>query len=153
MATLQMFCKSLIRYEQWAQPDNSHLINSSHYVFMSRLKGGQCNTTFCAKIIQVYNLENAFDENDLPPLCPQVHSMAQVVNTLVKTRQTSCCPPSASCPGSSAASRAATSGSSTSATTYLMGILRPPTISTQWVTSKFWRLLLLHEAHRNSIKI
>ena len=79
----------------------------------------------------------------LLPLCPQVHLKAQVVNTLVKTsrtsRQTSCCPPSA-------ASRAATSGSSTSATTYLMGILWPPTICTQWVTSKFWRLLLLHEA-------
>ena len=48
-------------------PDNYHLINSSHYVFMSRLKGGHCNTISCAKIIQVYNLENAFDENDLPP--------------------------------------------------------------------------------------
>ena len=134
----------------WAAPDNSHLINSSHYVFMSRLKGGQCNTTFCAKIIQVYNLENAFDENDLPPLCPQVHPMARVVNTLSpKSRQTSCCPPSASWP----ASIAATSGSSTTTTTCPVGIRWPPTIWSQWVTSNSRDYSCFMKLHRNSIKI
>ena len=101
---------------------------------MSRLKGGQCNTTFCAKIIQVYNLENAFDENDLPPLCPQVHPMEG--SRLHSPRHPGHPDkPPAALPQPSdqaaAAVRAVTSWSSTSTPGYPVGIRWPPTICTQ----------------------